>query len=162
MSRRALLAAAAAALAPAGAIAVAHADGSNPHPRAARAVRTLELVARATGGGAVDNKPQGISPGDQFFEHGRITDPAGRRLGSFTLTTELVAGTASHGSEQSTVIVFLHGGQLVTTGGHATVARFSMAVVGGTGRYAGARGTVHIVPGPHGSERATVRLAGPR
>lgn len=35
-----------------------------------------------------------------------------------------------------------------------------MAVVGGTGHYAGARGTVTIAPGQHDSEYATVRLQG--
>ncbi|MDQ6777342.1 MAG: hypothetical protein M3071_14245 [Actinomycetota bacterium] len=156
MPRRALLVAAALALTPAGVLAAARADAGP----STRAPRVLRLVAQPTGDGQVDNPPSGISVGDEFFEHGVITGRAGRRLGHYALTTQLVAGNASHGTEQSTVTVFLRGGQLVTAGGHATVDRFSMAVAGGTGRYAGARGTVAIAPGPHHTEHATVRLEG--
>lgn len=136
MPHRLSLLAAAVALMPAGAIAVAQAD-SGQH---AGTTRTLSFIAQPTGGGQVDNPPKGLSPGDEFFEHGTIANTGGHRMGSYTLTTHLIAGTANHGTEQSTVIVFLARGQLVTTGGHATVERFSMAVVGGTGPYARARG----------------------
>lgn len=130
MPRRIPLLAAAAALTPAGVIAVAHAEGDGGRgSHSAQAPRTLRVVAQPTGGGQVDNAPSGTSVGDEFFEHGSIADRAGHRLGRFTLTTQLVAGNASHGTEHSTVIVFLRGGQLVTSGGHATVERFSMAVV---------------------------------
>lgn len=159
MPRRALLIAAAVAITPTGAIAATRAaDGSSSAQTPAS--QTLSLVAKPTSGGQVDNRPKGTSPGDEFYEHGTITDRAGHHLGTFALTTQLVAGTANHGTEQSTVDVFLRDGQLVTTGGHATVARFSMAVVGGTGRYSGARGTVNIAPGPHNSEHANVQLQG--
>lgn len=158
MHRRALLITATAlTITPSAVIAAAHADpgAATPTPSPTPA---LQLVAHPTGGGQIDNAPKGISPGDQFYEHGTITAVSGRHLGSFTLTTELIAGSANHGTEQSTVTVALPDGQIVTTGGHRTVDRFTMAVVGGTGRYTGARGTVSITPGPHDSEHATIHL----
>lgn len=157
MQRRALLITAL-ALTPTGVIAAAHA--AEPGSPTSTPAQTLQLLARPTGGGQIDNAPKGISPGDQFFGHGVISGSSGRRLGSFTLTTELIAGRASRGTEQSTMIISLPTGQLVITGGHRTADRFSMAVVGGTGRYAGARGTISITPGPHDSEHATIHLQG--
>lgn len=157
MNRRLPALAAALAVTPAGVVAIADAAGS---PSAAATGQTLKLVARPTGGGQIDNRPKGPSAGDQFFESGTLSDPAQHRLGRFTLTAELVAGGARHGSEQSTVVAFLPGGQIVMTGGHATTDRFIAPVVGGTGRYAGARGTATIAAGAHGRENVTVELEG--
>lgn len=153
MSPRLFLLTVAAALTTAWLITSAEADG----PPAAQ---TLQLVARSTGGGEVDNAPKGVSVGDEFFEHGTVADTSGRPVGRFTLTTQLVAGTAEHGTEHSTTVLSTPHGEIVTLGAHATVSRFATAVVGGTGRYAGARGTITVAPGPRRTERVTIELEG--
>jgi len=63
-----------------------------------------------------------------------------------------------HGSEQTTITLRLPGGQIVVTGARATASRFAMPVVGGTGAYAGAGGTLTVAPGSSETERLTVTL----
>lgn len=153
MPPRLLFLAVAAALGAAWLVASAQADG----PPAAQ---TLQLVARPTGGGQVDNAPKGVSVGDEFFEHGTVADTSGRPVGRFTLTTQLVSGTGEHGTEHSTTVLTTRNGEIVTLGAHPTVARFATAVVGGTGRYVGARGTMTVAPGARRTERVTIELEG--
>jgi hypothetical protein len=76
------------------------------------------------------------------------------------MVTELVSGNARRGGEQTSFTLYLAGGEVVVTGGHSTSARFTLPVVGGTGRYAGARGTMAIAPGPSESEHLTITLQG--
>jgi hypothetical protein len=121
---------------------------------------TLALTAKPTGGTAVDAGRKGVSPGDEFFEHGIIQDAAGHASGRFQMTHQLISGNARRGSEQSTLTLDLPDGQIVVSGGHRTTSRFTMAVLGGTGGYSAANGTLAVEPGRGESERLTIRLGG--
>lgn len=155
MSRLTIAALAVAAVA-AGGVATASGAGSPSH-----APRSRTFTAHPTGGGQIDNAPHGVSVGDEFYESG-VLRAAGHRLGRYALTAQLVGGTPAHGLEQTTLTAFLPHGQVVATGGHRTVDRFTLPVVGGTGTYAGAAGTLSIRPGRHGSEVARLALGSRR
>lgn len=115
---------------------------------------TLHLTARPGGGSGLDVGHKGPTIGDEFFEHGALAPAAGH----YQLTTQLVAGGARRGTEEETVSLSLAHGTIEAQGGHATTNRFAVPVIGGTGRYAGVRGTLAVAPGRHGAERVTVRL----
>ena len=127
-------------------------------PPSAATGTTLTLAAKPTGGSGLDLGRKGVSIGDQFFEHGTLSDAAGHGAGRFQLVTQLVAGSAKHGTEQNEFTLFLAGGQIAVSGGHATSSRFTMPIIGGTGDYTGARGTLSVEPGAHGTERITVQI----
>jgi hypothetical protein len=151
MSRTASLAAAGlAALAAGTTIAIAQSP--------AVSTTTLALTATPSGGSGLDLGRKGTSVGDQFFEHGKLADAGGRAAGRFQLVTQLVAGNARHGTEQNSLTLYLANGTIAVVGGHATTDRFTMPVIGGTGGYAGARGTLAIAPGKSGTERIIVTL----
>ena len=121
---------------------------------------TLTLSAKPTGGVPIDLGRKGVSPGDQFLEHGVLRDPSGHPAGHFQMVTQLVSGNARHGGEQSSLTLYLAGGQVQVTGGHATASRFVLPVVGGTGNYTGAAGTLTVAPAKGESEQLTVALQG--
>jgi hypothetical protein len=118
----------------------------------------IALTAKATGGAGLDLGKKGVSPGDQFLEHGRLKNAAGQAAGRFQMVTQLVSGTASHGSEQSSFTLDLPAGEVEAIGGHGTTSRYKLPVVGGTGDYAGAGGTLTVAPGTGGTERVTLTL----
>lgn len=119
----------------------------------------LKFTAKAISGKPVDLGRKGVSIGDEFLERGILKNEAGK-AGGFEMVTQLVAGSPRHGHEHTTFVLELSGGQLVVTGGHATTSRFTMPLVGGTGSYRGARGTMTIAPGAGETERLTVSLDG--
>jgi hypothetical protein len=121
---------------------------------------TLELTAKATGGMPINVGPKRPSVGDQFVEHGVLADAAGHSAGRFQMVTQLVSGNGRRGAEQGAFTLYLAGGELAVTGGHATTSRYTLPVVGGNGRYAGARGTIAVAPGKRETERLTVTLLG--
>jgi hypothetical protein len=120
----------------------------------------LSFTAKATSGMPVDVGRKGISPGDQFLERGVLTDADGHAAGHFQMVTQLVSGNARRGSEQTALTLELAGGEIEVVGGHVTTSRFVMPVVGGTGSYASAAGTLTIAPGRGESEHLTVALGG--
>jgi hypothetical protein len=61
---------------------------------------------------------------------------------------------------RATWVFAVAGLRIAITGGHATASRFTLPVVGGTGRYAGARGTFAVAPGKGETEQLTVTLLG--
>jgi hypothetical protein len=121
---------------------------------------TLQLAAKATGGMPINVGPKRPSVGDQFLEHGVLTDAAGHAAGRFQMVTQLVTGNGRRGAEQGSFTLYLADGEIAVTGGHATASRFTLPVVGGTGRYAGARGTFAVAPGKGETEQLTVTLLG--
>jgi hypothetical protein len=144
----------AAALAAGGAVAVtANGQGGGSS--------TIGLTAKATGGTALDLGRKGVSAGDEFLERGVLTDAAGHPAGRFQMVTQLVGGNARHGSEQTSMTLYLANGEIEVIGGHATASRFVMPVVGGTGEHAGARGTLTVAPGSGENEQLTLTLEAP-
>jgi hypothetical protein len=154
MSRTAPLAVAAGAVAllAAGGAVASGASSSPAHPAAAT---TLHLLAAPGGGAGLDLGRKGPSVGDRAFEHGRVSGDA---TGRFQLVGELVAGDGRHGSERSAVTLQLRTGTIEAEGTHATADRYRVPVLGGTGRYAGARGVAAFAPAGRERVSVTVRL----
>jgi len=133
-----------------GAAAITSSGAASPGPA------TIRVSAKPRGGSQLDQGRKGVSPGDQFFEHGALS---GGPTGSYSLSGQLVSGNARHGREHAMITLYFRGGTLVAEGGHGLANRFTMPVVGGTGSYAGARGTLAVSPGKKDSEIITVTLS---
>src|SRR5512132_751621 len=105
------------------------------------AVRTLVDAAPKHSKGAPDD-----SPGDTIVLHAPLLDSHGARIGLIDatfLTTARGTGANHDGSEQLTGTLRLSGGQIAVLGSVGSYAATThVAIVGGTGRYAGARGDV--------------------
>jgi hypothetical protein len=102
----------------------------------------------------VDNAPTGDSPGDLLVFTEKLFNSHGKRIGSDAATcvrlfdeTSLCTGT--YKLRGGSVMV-----QLVQPGPTGT---YDQAVTGGTGRFAGARGTVRVAQNPSG-DRFTFKL----
>lgn len=150
-SKMTVVAAVAAAAVGTGAVAMTASGGS-------AAGTTIDLKATPTGGAPVNVGPKAVSPGDEFLEHGVLLDTSGQRAGRFQMITQFVDGNARRGNEQSSFTLYLTGGQLAVTGGHATTSRFTLPVIGGTGPYAGAAGTLTVTPGKGETESLHIVL----
>jgi dirigent-like protein len=112
------------------------------------AVRTLVDAVPKHRTGAPDD-----SPGDTIVLHAPLLDSKNTRMGTIdaTFLTTASGTSAEHdGSEQLTgTLTFLDGSELAVQGIVGAFAHTShVAIVGGTGRYAGARGqvTAHFTP----------------
>jgi hypothetical protein len=81
--------------------------------------------------------------GDGFLMTGSVRDPAGNRAGRvqahFLVTTR-------DGAQASATFI-LHDGRIVIGGATTEAEIDDFAVLGGTGRYAGARGTLRVTEG---------------
>ena len=92
------------------------------------------------------------SPGDNMVLHAPLLDRRGATVGTadVTFVTTAPGTSARHdGSEQLSGTLRLAGGQIAVLGTVGAYALTShVAIVGGTGRYAGARGdvTAHFAP----------------
>jgi hypothetical protein len=122
------------------------------------ATTEITLAAKPTGGTQVDLDRKGPSPGDEFLEHGALSDVSGHPAGPFQLTSQLVYGSARSGREQSTIVLYLSGGELVATGGHKTSDHYRLPIVGGTGSYGSASGSLTVSPGRHGTEQLELQI----
>jgi hypothetical protein len=127
---------------------------------------TLRLVMRDVGFNFLDNPPrQGFNAppliGDQFTFTADLLTRSGRRAGTFGATC-----TVARGGVHSLIICYgmysLRGGQImgIAKGTETTTTR--IAVVGGTGAYAGASGTaVEVSRGENGPTDVTINLRYP-
>ncbi len=118
--------------------------------------RTIMIHARAQleHAQAIDNAPVGATPGDELVFTERLLDRRGRRIGSDAAhcvalfdATWLCTGT--YNLPGGRVMV-----QLLLPGPDVT---YDHAITGGTGRFAGARGTVTVDQRPDG-DRFTFRI----
>jgi allene oxide cyclase-like protein len=163
MKRLAAVAAAAALLA---AIVAAGAGGQAPTGR------TLVLTELAKGGtfGFVDNPPKSkrtrsgeprrISVGDMFVFSSRIADQQGTRVGKLHVQCVVTVPGALRSAESVCTGVFrLTDGLIsVVTAIVGEPTTVSAVVTGGTGTYAGARGTLTSVSHKNGSSTDTLQL----
>jgi hypothetical protein len=135
-----------AALAAGGVTSLGHA-GTAVASNADRAAGHLEFYGHAVTQTPIDVAPAGESQGDQLIEHGLLYDhKGGRGIGRFTATcTTLTKAAGLPADWDCSLDAVLPGGQLYTRGYGLTAAlfsgkKFAFGVVGGTGRYRGARG----------------------
>lgn len=116
---------------------------------------TLQMTATPAGFSQIDLGRKGLTPGDQFVEHGKLSRGAS---GTFALTGEFISGNERRGTEISTLSLNLARGTIEATGSHGLVERFTLAVVGGTGEYTGARGTLSVAPAKKGASKLLLAL----
>jgi len=116
---------------------------------AAASGTTLHLTEKQTFQQYVDKGANGESPGD-IRTFGGTVFRAGKRVGHDRIRC-VVGGTCNSQ-------VWITGGSLIANGFAAKGPSFTAKITGGTGKYAGARGTVSVVGGP--TTKYTVRLAG--
>jgi hypothetical protein len=110
----------------------------------------LELVSldRETHFKFVDNPPRSGDPGrpsrgDLAIITGRLRDTANRRAGKLYALFMRLAGQRRHVDQVRATFVLRHG-HIVVEGISAGGRTDNVAVIGGTGRYAGARGTLRV------------------
>ena len=107
---------------------------------------TLELhqLERDARSGFVDNPPRRReSNGDVFTVGGRLRDAVGRSVGSDQAVFTQTARRTAHGGATFT----LTDGSIVVSGRLGGTGTDTLAIVGGTGAYAGATGTVLVTEG---------------
>jgi allene oxide cyclase len=114
---------------------------------ATAAATTLHLTEKQTFQHYVDKGAKGESPGDVRTFGGTVYQN-GAKVGRDRI--HCIVGAACDAQ------VWIRGGSLISTGFVAKGPNFTAKITGGTGKYAGARGTVTVVGGP--VTRYTVRL----
>jgi hypothetical protein len=113
---------------------------------------TLHLVEKDLGFNYVDNPPRGgqnepPSIGDSFAFTANVLTKAGKRAGHLEATCTVTRG-GKNGYGVCSGIMALAGGELalMTETSTGTHGPDTIAIVGGTGAYEGATGSVHSVP----------------
>jgi hypothetical protein len=147
--KRMILTAVAVAAVTAAATGAGTAGGKTP-----KGVTTLKLTSKLDQASAVDNPPTGRSAGDVFVFTEKLFDARGKQVGTDAATCtqlfdqrSLCNGVYSLAKGQVMV-------QLVQPGPTGT---YSQAIVGGTGAYSAARGTVTVAQSASG-DRFTFRI----
>jgi hypothetical protein len=115
---------------------------------AATATTTLRLTEKQTFQQYLDKGTKGESPGDIRTFGGTVFDQ-GKKVGHDRIRCVVAAKCDAQ--------LWLPGGSLISRG-FVGGRRFTAKITSGTGRFAGAHGTVTVVGGP--ITRYTVRLAG--
>ena len=109
----------------------------------------------------VDEPPSGFTQGDEDTVSAGLWNGAGNRVGHLDVVGTVTAVYARSARIQFTFTATIRGGTLTATGvliGSNATQGFDAAVTGGTGKYRGAEGEVHVqFTGPH-SSRATFQL----
>jgi hypothetical protein len=116
---------------------------------AAASTTTLLLTEKQTFQHYVDKGSKGESPGD-IRTFGGAVFQNGKRFGHDRI--RCVVGATCDAQ------VWIRGGSLISRGFVVKGPSFTARITGGTGRYAGAHGTVSVVGGP--VSHYTVKLAG--
>jgi hypothetical protein len=141
-----------------------------PGTGAAKA-QTVQAIAANSRPAQLDLGPAGLSSGDVNVFNGPITSPLGKRIGIVRGTQTMVAVDGGALTMSSTVTYELRGrGQIVVGGvapsataasaGPLKLRRFDRAVLGGTGDFAGAHGSLRTVRRADGTYRLTFSLLG--
>jgi hypothetical protein len=134
--------------------------------------REIRLVSAEVGGGGADVPPEGASVGDSDTFTSVVSDPkSGRRLGRSEAVCTIfdITKPGGHGPPARNTtfhcasIVRLRDGQLTAVGrvhfdGHGRESSAPFAILGGTGRYAGARGSARSRPLGEGKTLVVLRF----
>lgn len=128
-------------------------------PRSHRVTQRIQLVERVAGGRFVDTGKKGLSVGDQDIGRSDVLDRKGNVVGRMDGICT-ITGTGKHLGGVCTGVLTLKDGQLA---GEFAWGRsgssHQQAIVGGTGRYAGARGQFIVdTNGTDEHENFTVEL----
>jgi hypothetical protein len=133
--------------------------GAHAQASAAGTSQVLHLHGRVVQQQLLDAAPSGPSLGDEQVASGRLTNDAGKRVGSFGFTCTNVGVTRVQITEQCAGWGQLSHGVLTASGmSRYTDSRHVWAVTGGTGSYAADGGTVVIVDRSGNREDLTIRL----
>jgi Dirigent-like protein len=132
---------------------------------------SLSVVAPAKGlhQATVDVGPKGTSGGDVYVFDGPLLDSdEEERVGNVYGTQTSIAQDSDSETVQAMITYDLEGGDRITVGGIGEYPRgdkslvenqkFERPILGGTGRYAGARGVVTTVRRPDGSYAHTFEI----
>jgi hypothetical protein len=111
----------------------------------------------------VDEPPAGFSQGDESTVSAGMWNTAGQRVGRLDAAGTLTAilQQVHLARLQFTFTATIHGSQIIATGiliGSDKVHGFDAAVTGGTGKYRGAEGEVHVQFLANNSSRFTYQL----
>jgi hypothetical protein len=113
----------------------------NASGSASTSATTLTLTAAPRGFSQIDLAKKGPSVGDEILENGVIS---GSDKGTFNVIAQLVSGNIRRGTEHTVMALRLAHGEIEAAGAHGLSESFTLPVVGGTGDYAGAHGTVAL------------------
>jgi hypothetical protein len=138
---------------------------------AARRPRTIPAIGANGAPAEIDLTPAGISTGDLYVFSGTFTTRAGRRLGTVHGTQTVAAIGPRELTMSSTLTYALRGRGQIVVGGLAPYATetpdgtvrlrpVQRAVLGGTGEFAGAHGTMRAVRRADGTYWLTFSLLG--
>jgi hypothetical protein len=142
-----------------------------PGTGTAKRPRTLRAIAANGAPAEIDLTPAGISTGDFYVFSGTFTGLAGKRLGIVRGAQTVATIGPRELTMSSTLTYELRGrGQIVVGGlapyatetpdGTVRLTHVQRAVLGGTGEFAGAHGTMRAVRRADGSYRLTFSLLG--
>jgi len=138
--------------------------GVAPHRAAVpHAAGTTQLVVftRNEHSVDVDEPPAGFSQGDENTTSAPEWNAAGQRVGHLDAAGTVTALFQKSGRQQFTFTSTLRGGQITATGVFTfseSTQGFDAAVTGGTGKYRGAEGEVHVAFLGGNSSRLTYQL----
>jgi hypothetical protein len=126
-----------------------------------RQTKHFKYVDEAPRTKLTSNGPARLSVGDQIVQHANYLNGSGKRVGSLELVCTVTrGGSFAKAAEQCVATATLPGGTLaLSTGGGFDV--HEAAVLGGTGRFAGARGTVTTKPSRGQTNRDEFHLLAP-
>jgi hypothetical protein len=119
-------------------------------------VASLHFYERSGSTSVVDNAPKGkpAGRGDIILYANPVFDRHGTQVG----TDHGVCTVLSGGQSQCDATLVLPKGQIVTLGLEGARMRYDLAVIGGTGAYAGARGTMTARPIKDGGATILISL----
>lgn len=128
---------------------------------------TLTVYSKQTARNVLDLGASGITVGDVVTGSGTVSlTKGGKAVGTFAYRAETVRVAIPGGNENriSTAVTSLPGGTILTSGlvsiqqGTRPTKTQPVVIVGGTGDYAGARGTAIQNPGPNNTWTTTYKF----
>lgn len=129
-------------------------QGSAPALPVVAGATQLRLRATDITVTTVDNPPSGFGQGDEIAVSGRLETPAGQPAGDLQAHEILTEQRPEGGKLLLTFTTELAAGQITASAILRITARgsrpFYAAILGGTGRYLGARGEIVLIPAGNG------------
>ena len=121
----------------------------------ATAATTITVIEHATTDTVINTGARGDTSGDLLTFHNQVYGPHDARVVGHDLGT-CIRINPSQGSWQCSWTTFLKGGQLTVSGPFFDTRDSVLAIIGGTGTYANATGSMHLSARKGGTEYAFV------